>query len=71
MMEISRPEGVRQEMRERKLKSGVNWQRGWEAERPKTRTISSQLHVPAALPLEKKRATMPAEQEVWWALKII
>jgi hypothetical protein len=69
MMETSGPDGVKQEMRGRKLKSGVNWQRGCEAERSKTRTISSQLHVPVALPLEK-RATMPAEQEAAWALKL-
>jgi hypothetical protein len=51
-METSRPEGVKQEMRGRKLKSGVNWRRGCEAERPQIRTISSQLHVPAALSLK-------------------
>ena len=36
----------------------------------KTRTISSQLHVPEALPLGK-RATVPAEQEAGWALRSI
>jgi hypothetical protein len=68
-METSRSDGVKQEIRGRKLKSCVNWHRGCEAERSKTRTISSQLHVPAALTPEN-RATMPAEQEVAWALKL-
>ena len=36
----------------------------------KTRTISSQLHVPEALPLGK-RATMPAEQGAGCALRPI
>ena len=37
----------------------------------KTRTISNQLHVPPALPLERKKAMIPAEQKTSWSLKAI
>jgi hypothetical protein len=55
-------------MRGRKLKSGVYIgkaalkHKGVKQVARKTRTISSQLHVPAALPLGKK-ATMAAERK--------
>ena len=58
-METNRPKSVKHEMRGRKLKSVVYWQgaskqKGVKQVARKTRTISSQLHVPVALSPEKK-----------------